>query len=90
MEEWFTYILYSGKIDRYYIGSTYDIKWRLERHNMGWGKFTKYGIPWELVYSEQFETKAEALKREREIKKKKSRKYIEELINAGGRPDKVV
>ena len=87
MEEWFIYILYSEKIDKYYVGSTDDLEWRLERHNMGWGKYTKRGIPWGLVYSEKYKTKTEALKREREIKKKKSRKYIEELIHAGGRPD---
>jgi predicted GIY-YIG superfamily endonuclease len=37
-----------------------------------------------------YTTKSEALKREKEIKRKKSRKYIEELIgHAGGRPDKI-
>jgi putative endonuclease len=90
MEKWLTYILYSEKIDKYYVGSTDDLEWRLARHNKGWGKFTERGIPWRIVYSEQFDAKTEALKRKREIKKKKSRKYIEELIHAGGRPDKVV
>ena len=85
---WFVYILYSIKLDRYYIGSTDDLDWRLKRHNQGWGRYTKSGIPWKLVYNEEYSTKIETLKREREIKKKKSKKYIEELIgNAGGRPD---
>ena len=87
MKGWFTYILYSKKIDRYYVGSTNDLGWRLERHNMGWGRYTKSGIPWEIVYSEKFGTKSIALKREKEIKGKKSRKYIEKLISAGGRPE---
>ena len=77
---WYTYILYSNEIDKYYIGYTDDLEWRLRRHNEGWGKFTKRGIPWKLVYSEKFLTKSEAMKREREIKGKKSRKYIEALI----------
>ena len=84
---WYVYIIYSKKIDRYYIGHTDDLKWRMERHNSGWGKYTKRGIPWELKYYEQYKTKSEAIKREKEIKKKKSRKYIEALIHAGGRPD---
>ena len=85
---WFVYILYSNKLDRYYTGSTDDLEWRLERHNSGWGRYTKKGIPWKLVCNEEYSTKSEALKREREIKKKKSRKYIEELIShARGRPD---
>lgn len=88
MEKWFTYILYSLSIDRYYVGSTDDLEWRLERHNMGWGKYTKRGIPWRLVHYEIFPTKTESLGREREIKKKKSRRHIENLIHqAGGRPD---
>jgi len=85
---WFVYIIYSNKIDRYYVGYTDELEWRLERHNQGWGRYTKRGIPWELVYDEKYKTKSEAIKREREIKRKKSRKYLEELVrNAGGRPD---
>lgn len=82
---WFTYIIYSSKIDKYYIGYTQDLELRLTRHNEGWGKFSSRGIPWKLVYYESFNTKSEAIKRENEIKKKKSRKYIEKLI-VGGRP----
>ena len=85
---WCVYIIYSHKIDRYYTGYTDDLEWRIERHNCGWGKYTKRGIPWELKYDEKYQTKSEAIKREREIKRKKSRKYIEELIgHAGDRPD---
>jgi putative endonuclease len=54
---------------------------------MGWGRYTKRGIPWKIVYHEDFTTKSEALKREREIKKKNSKKYIEELCRAGGHPE---
>ncbi|MDZ7623317.1 MAG: GIY-YIG nuclease family protein [Ignavibacteriaceae bacterium] len=85
--EWFVYILYSKKIDRYYVGSTDDLEWRLDRHNLGWGRYTKKGIPWKMIYYETLPTKAEALKREKEIKSKKSRLYIERLVNAGGRPE---
>ncbi|MBS3944131.1 MAG: GIY-YIG nuclease family protein, partial [Melioribacter sp.] len=67
---------------------THNLDKRLERHNSGWGKYSSAGIPWELVYYEKFLSKSEALKRENEIKRKKSKKYIENLINhAGGRPD---
>ncbi len=77
---WFVYILYSVKIDRYYVGVTDNLEWRLERHNAGWGRYTKRGIPWEIVYTETFKNKSEALKRERSIKRRKSREYIEQLI----------
>jgi len=87
MSEWFTYILYSSKIDKYYVGSTSNLKSRLVRHNAGWGRYTKKGILWNVHYYESFDSKSKALIRENEIKKMKSRKYIEVLIRAGGRPD---
>jgi putative endonuclease len=77
---WKVYILHSEKADRYYTGITDDLPWRLERHNQGWGRYTKRGIPWKIVYTEGFENKSDALKREREIKNRKSRMYIENLI----------
>lgn len=83
---WYTYILYSRKKDRYYIGYTENITQRLQRHNEGWGRYTKSGKPWELVYFEEYDNKSDAIKREREIKNRKSRKYINMLIvHAGGR-----
>ncbi len=86
--EWFVYIIYSATIDKYYVGYTKDISLRLERHNQGWGNFSHRGIPWELVYSESFSTKSEAIKRENQIKRMKSRKYIERLIrDSEGRPE---
>jgi putative endonuclease len=53
---------------------------RLLRHNSGRSKYTKFGIPWQLVYLEEFKNKTEAYRLELEIKKKKSRNYIERLI----------
>ena len=73
------YILFSEKINKYYIGSTTDIERRLHDHNRGKEKFTKTGVPWILVYTEALETLTLARKRELQIKKQKSRKYIEQL-----------
>jgi putative endonuclease len=83
---YYTYILYSHSIDKYYVGFTHDINLKLERHNFGWCKFSSRGIPWELVYKEEFINKSDAIKRENEIKNWKCRRMIEKLI-AGGRPD---
>ena len=74
------YILYSKSLDRYYTGHTANIKNRLLRHNNGRSKATKTGVPWIIVYSEMFNTKSGAYKRELDIKSKKSRAYIETLI----------
>ena len=76
----FVYILYSKSLDRYYVGHTASLNDRIKRHNSGRSKATKGGIPWAIIYTEMFENKADAYKRERSIKAKKSRIYIEKLI----------
>jgi putative endonuclease len=79
---YFTYILYSEKCDRHYVGQTELLERRLEEHNMSkGGAFSSRCQPWKLVYHESFSTRSEAFKREKEIKNKKSRKYIEYLIS---------
>ena len=75
-----TYILYSARIDTYYVGSTMDIIDRLKRHNSGRSTYTRRGIPWVIVYQKKYSTKAKAYQAELYIKSQKSRKYIEDLI----------
>ena len=50
--EYFVYILYSEKTDRYYVGQTQNLDERLVRHNTGRNKSTKPGIPLTLVHFE--------------------------------------
>jgi putative endonuclease len=79
----YIYIIYSEKLDKYYTGSSQNILIRLnDQHNAGRVISTKPGIPWVLRYKEVFETRIEAVRRETQIKKKKSRKYIEWLISS--------
>jgi putative endonuclease len=78
----YCYIIYSEKLDKFYIGCTENIENRLAQHNAGLSDFTSKGMPWKLMYSETFNSRVEAANRERAIKKKKSRKYIEYLIAA--------
>jgi putative endonuclease len=76
------YILRSQKTDKYYIGSTSNINDRLKRHNGGRSIYTKSGIPWELVYTEEYLSRSEAMIREKQLKSWKNKKRIEELIKA--------
>jgi putative endonuclease len=76
------YILYSENIDRYYVGYTNDFPRRFSEHNRIKHKYTDGGIPWILVYSEEFNNKKLAMEREKYIKSKKSRSYILELITS--------
>ncbi len=41
-----TYILWSDKLQRFYVGSTKDVKKRLTKHNFGYVQYTSKGIPW--------------------------------------------
>ena len=77
---YFTYILFSENLDRYYIGSTADVLVRLKEQLWTHGGFTSRAKDWELKYSESFATKKMAAERELQIKKWKSRKMIEKLI----------
>ncbi|RAI84651.1 GIY-YIG nuclease family protein [Algoriphagus yeomjeoni] len=74
------YILFSEKLNKYYVGACTNIERRLYEHNIGHSKFTSTGIPWTVVYTEFFDDLPSAKRRELQIKKMKSRKYIEELI----------
>ena len=77
----FTYILFSQKLNKYYIGSSLDKDERLKRHNNGTENFTSTGIPWVMVYFEEYTNTIEAKRREFEIKKKKKRGYTRYSIN---------
>jgi len=78
----YVYILYSKRLDRYYVGRTENIEKRLVDHNAGRSTYTRRGRPWVLVYKEEFERKAGAIDRETEIKRRKSRRYIEKLVQS--------
>ncbi len=75
------YILYSAKLDKYYVGFTGDLlKERIRRHNSNHKGFTGGIGDWVVKYTENYADKLTALSREKEIKSKKSRMYIESLI----------
>ncbi len=77
------YILHSALLNRYYIGYTSgEILNRLEKHLSNHTGFTSKAKDWRIVYFELFQTKEEAMKREREIKAWKSKIKIENLIGS--------
>ncbi|HRP39223.1 MAG: GIY-YIG nuclease family protein [Chitinophagales bacterium] len=76
--------MYSANADKYYVGHTSDMERRLNEHNSNQTRYTSQTAKgWKVVYTEHFGSRSEAMKREREIKSKKSRKYIEVLIGGG-------
>jgi putative endonuclease len=79
---YFLYILQSVSTSRFYIGHTQDLSIRFQEHNDGRDSSTRGRGPWELFYTEEFPTRSEASRRERQIKQMKSRRWIEELARA--------
>ncbi len=75
------YIIYSKKLDRYYIGGTENLNQRISQHNSGFfkGCYTSQSSDWEIFHVIECETKEQVRRIESHIKKMKSRKYIENL-----------
>lgn len=66
-----------------YTGSSPNPKERFLKHKAGiGGKYTRSHKPVKLVYTEQFETKSEALKREIQIKSWRREEKLN-LVNKG-------
>ncbi len=76
----FVYILESKVDGTYYIGQTNNLDQRLDYHNKGLSKYTSRKVPWEVVYYEEFDTRTEAIGRERFLKKQRNRDFYQSLI----------
>jgi putative endonuclease len=66
---YYVYLLKSYKDDFIYIGSTPNLKERLAKHRDGLVRSTKIHLPLELVYSEIYKSKRDALVREYQLKR---------------------
>ena len=76
----FVYVLYSDRAGRYYTGQTHDVMERLLQHNRGLSKSTCHGVPWRVLHSEPFQTRAEAMKREKFLKSGAGREELKRLL----------
>ena len=74
-----TYILYSESLKKYYTGQTFDFARRLEEHNRGKTSFMSSGVPWEKVFSKDFESRSEAVRLEKLIKKRGAARFLSDL-----------
>ena len=79
---YYVYVLQSKGTGRRYIGSTGDIAERIRQHNAGMSKSTRPHRPWTLVYTEAFETRSAAVRREAQVKSWKNRAYLDALIDS--------
>jgi putative endonuclease len=79
------YAIYNIDNDKFYIGQTNNLEQRLDLHNSRefkhcyTNKFTGF---WKLIYSEIFETRQEAMKREKQLKSYQGRLFIKKIIHS--------
>jgi len=75
----YTYVLKSNKNGKRYIGQTSkDVLRRLKEHNSGSNKWTRSNSPFIVLYSEEYTSKTEAIKREHFLKSGQGRKWLDE------------
>nr|WP_262917457.1 GIY-YIG nuclease family protein [Zunongwangia pacifica] len=77
---YYVYVLRSLKDGRLYKGMTQDVEKRLKQHNQGENRSTKGFIPWELVFTEKFKSRAEARKYEKYLKSGSGREFLKEIL----------
>ena len=75
------YVLRSLEDGNYYIGYTSNLDRRLMDHNRGKSKSVRGRGPFELIYTEAYESRVEAVNRERQIKRYKGGMAFKRLIN---------
>ncbi|MCW8822668.1 MAG: GIY-YIG nuclease family protein [Ignavibacteriaceae bacterium] len=79
--KYFVYVVESDEGFRYK-GMTDNLERRLVEHNDKLLSFwTKRGTNWKSIYKEEFESKTDALKRERWLKSGVGREYLKKVLN---------
>ena len=79
-EVYFAYIIRSINHDYFYKGHCKDLQKRLAQHNSGMTVSIRPYIPFEIVYFEEFETEAEAVKREKYFKTSRGREFLRKTL----------
>jgi len=81
----YVYIIKSKTSGKTYTGYTNNLEKRLLRHNKilptkNTSFTAKQGKSWEVIYKEEFNTRAESMKREKELKSGKGREFLKNII----------
>jgi len=76
----YSYIIFSSSINKFYIGATsLNLEDRLRRHNSNHQGFTGKANDWHFVWSQAFESKSDAIDKEKQIKKRGAKRFLEDL-----------
>ena len=72
----YTYVIRSRKDNKFYTGTTIDLRKRFREHNEGKVTSTKNRGPFELIYYEACINKEDAFTRERYLKTGMGKRYL--------------
>jgi len=72
----YAYVLRSLTAEFYYKGHCEDLENRLKQHNLGMTPSNRKYVPFEIVYFEAFETRQEAIRREKYFKSAAGRRFL--------------
>jgi putative endonuclease len=73
------YAIHNRLSDKIYIGQTEDLSRRILEHNDGIFQTSytaRFPGEWVLIFSQEFETRPEALRREKQLKSYRGREFI--------------
>ncbi len=81
MDQFVAYVLYSPSAGKTYTGMTSDLITRFHFHNYKSTKgYTLRYRPWIVILVEFFQSKKEALAREKELKSGKGREWVKKFV----------
>jgi putative endonuclease len=76
----YSYVLLSDRDGKFYIGSTGDLRERLQQHNKGQVRSTVYRRPLRLIYYEGCLCADDARRRERYLKTGRGGRYLKQRL----------
>ena len=80
------YVIRSKSTGRLYKGQAENVQQRLWQHETGMARYTRGRGPWELVLREDYQTRAEAMSREKWLKIGKGREWLKAALSGRAGP----
>ena len=77
---YYAYVIQSEKDGSFYKGHCEDLVLRLKQHNAGSTSSIKNKTPFKVAYFEEFNSREEAISRERYFKSGAGRKYLKSIL----------
>ena len=80
------YVPRSTSTSRLYIGQSQDFERRLQEHQSGLARYTRGRGPWVVLLAEEYNDRAEAMRRERFLKGGQGREWLTGVLSGRAGP----